>query len=761
MRLRPLLGLLLASLTTHAAEIKGKVTNAVGGEPLQRVEVLVVESKAMTQTSGTGEFDIPNVAPGAYTLRLNAVGFRLVTIPFTVASSDVKDFSVTLVPDNFHHTDKVEVHADVFQVSDSPATTEENLTASEIRETSTVFADDPFRAVQTLPGVAAEGNDEFFAEFSVFGAPFESVSIYIDDVLVPNPFHEIGHFADGASLGVLTSEVVEEMKLMPAAYPEKFGDADGAALDVRTREGSRGKPLVRISAGIAATEVLGEGGLGTNRKGSWLLSGRRSYINYLVHGLENSAPDVGFYDADARLSYDLTSRQNVNFFATGGHTTLSMSDPASLSNFLYASGSSDFTLSRVGWRFAVSPTLLVDARAAYLREPNQLRNNNNAVLTKDDHREWVGGSSLSWAWSKDQVFQAGWSERRLRDSEYQANFDTDGSSSSFSLVGTGWRQSGYLQQASSLLRGRLHVLGSLRWDSMTGFSIHPFSPQLSLAIKAARSTELQFGVGRYQQFSTSVEEGPICAPLGFMPEKSNHYTAAIEQRLGENTRVRLQVFDRQDSWALGFLDGFANSVAPPAPCPSFAPLPNSTYQRDYSRGAQFILQRRSANRLSGWLGYTLVQARQRGYQVPIPISPNTIFINTPYYPTLEDQRHTVNVFAMYRLRPTLNLSGKWLYGSGFPIPSGTFTLLGNGQYVETGINQTRLGNYLRLDARVDKDWVFQRWKLTLYGEVLNLTNHYNARYFYSSAVDPITGQVQIKTLQGLPLTPTAGVVFQF
>ena len=50
-------------------------------------------------------------------------------------------------------------------------------------------------------------------------------------------------------------------------------------------------------------------------------------------------------------------------------------------------------------------------------------------------------------------------------------------------------------------------------------------------------------------------------------------------------------------------------------------------------------------------------------------------------------------------------------------------------------------------------------------EVLNLTNHYNARYFYSSGVDPITGQALIKalikTLQGLPLTPTAGVVFQF
>jgi hypothetical protein len=66
-----------------------------------------------------------------------------------------------------------------------------------------------------------------------------------------------------------------------------------------------------------------------------------------------------------------------------------------------------------------------------------------------------------------------------------------------------------------------------------------------------------------------------------------------------------------------------------------------------------------------------------------------------------------------------------------------------------------------MDVRADKDWAFKRWKLTLYGEVLNLTNHYNRRYFYSSVIDPNTGQAQVKALQGLPITPTVGVAFQF
>lgn len=68
---------------------------------------------------------------------------------------------------------------------------------------------------------------------------------------------------------------------------------------------------------------------------------------------------------------------------------------------------------------------------------------------------------------------------------------------------------------------------------------------------------------------------------------------------------------------------------------------------------------------------------------------------------------------------------------------------------------------MRLDLGADKNWAFQHSKLTLYSEVLNVTNDYNARYAYESGINPTTGQATVKTLQGLPITPTAGLVFQF
>jgi len=769
--------LVLSAIAAPCAEIKGKVTNAVGGEVLGRVEVMVLENKATAITSITGEFEISNLAPGIYTLRLNAVGYRLLTIPFTLAASDIKEFSITMVPDNFRHTDKVEVHGDIFQVADSPATSEMNLTNSEIRQTSTVFADDPFRAVQTLPGVSAAGNNEFFAEFSVMGAPFSNVSIYLDDVLVPSPFHEIENFTEGASLGVLTSEVVEDMKLLPAGYPEKFGDAAGASLDVHTREGSRTAPMVRISAGIAASDVLAEGGFGSSSKGSWLVSARKSYINYLVHSRIDNYDNIGYEDADLKLNYDLTPRQSVSFLAISGPTTLNATDVASLqaspgASYLYASGKSSFSIARTGWRWSPSQHLLLDARGAYIRESDELSNPFNEHITKDIYHEWMGGTGLTWAWKNDAVLQVGWTHRFQQQSHlyvlYDQNLQPSGGGT---IEGSGARDSAYVQQGVSALSGRVHILGSLRWDRLEQIGPQPFSPQLSFALQAAAATKLQFAAGRYAQFPDflNVVENE-CGQIGPLPETSTHFSAAVEQRLGEWMRVRLELFDRQDATPIGYDPGWTLSQSIDGPCHPWQRLPGpGTLQRDYSRGAQLVLQRRSSNRLSGWVGYTLVDARQRSYAVYVPnlyrpysspLPPGMVSFNTPYYPTLADQRNAINAFAMYRVKPTVNLSGKLLYGSGFPVPSGTFTQVGN-SYQLLGLNTVSLGTYVRLDLRCDKDWALKHSKLTLYAELLNATNHDNRRYYTAGAIDPTTGKTDVNTLQGLPITPTAGIVFQF
>jgi hypothetical protein len=746
---------LLCAVALRAAEIKGTVANAAGGEPLSRVQVSVLEAGRNAVTAADGTFVLQNLPPGTYTLRLNAVGYRLSTFSFSLSSAEeVKEFSLTLIPDNFRHTETVQVKGDIFQQEDSPAVNQSNLTSSEIREASTVFADDPFRAVQALPGVSAPGNNEFYAQFSVMGTPFQNVSIYLDDVLA-TPFHDIPDISQGASLSLLTSETVEEMKLMPVAYPVKFADGIGAALDIRTREGSRAAPLFRVSAGIADSDILGEGELGSAKHGSWIASARKSYIGYLIRNRENNVQDVTFYDGDLKLTYDLTPKHTVSFHALGGQTYTQLNNSSDLNTF--ATGNSSFTLARAGWRWSVTPHLLLDSHAAYLSQPYDSHNSLGQILDSYAYGEWLGGTNLTWAWKNNDVLEGGATLRRLRDDGYSVFFNGTGPQFFSSADGVGLHGSFYLQQASSIFKNRVHFMAGVRWDNLQRIGVRPFSEQISAAVRILAATELQFGAGRYAQFPDFQQVAlPFCAPAGNLLERSDHFTVAIEQRLGESTRIRVQAFDRQNADLLGLTTGYSLQAAGGPPCGSLVPPRgvSPTYERDFSRGVQFVLQRRSANRLSGWLGYTLATARAKFVE---QISSGTPFGS---FPTLQDQRHSLNAFGSYRRTPSVNLSGKLLYGSGYPVSSATLIQEGN-TYQAVALNSVRLPAYARLDLRCDKSWAFDHWKLTLYGEILNLTNHDNRFYTYTTGINPNTGQTTIQTQQELPITPAAGLAFEF
>ena len=152
------------------------------------------------------------------------------------------------------------------------------------------------------------------------------------------------------------------------------------------------------------------------------------------------------------------------------------------------------------------------------------------------------------------------------------------------------------------------------------------------------------------------------------------------------------------------------------------------------------------------MGYTFARARENS----LFAAPPQQVLYSPYFDSTTDQPNSVNAFATYRLRPTVNMAAKALFGSGFPAVTGLERAPSGGVQP---LPVQRLPNYFRADFRTDKDWAFRRWKMTLYGELINLTNH-NNRILDFIEVTP--GDQQIVHTQGaLPITPTAGLVFEF
>jgi hypothetical protein len=163
------------------------------------------------------------------------------------------------------------------------------------------------------------------------------------------------------------------------------------------------------------------------------------------------------------------------------------------------------------------------------------------------------------------------------------------------------------------------------------------------------------------------------------------------------------------------------------------------------------LQRRSANKLTGWVSYAYSRTKLTDSQTGLSFISDT------------DQRHTANVYGSYRFNETWNLSSEWRYGSGQPVPGfygQSGTQVGTGYFLSGARNTTRLPVYSRVDVRVNKAFLFKNWKLTLNGEVINATNRNNLRYagFDRYSFDgTVFGQLD----RVLPILPSAGVVVEF
>ena len=339
--------MLLVPLASGAeAEISGTVSNAEGGEALGKIAVSIVAAnsgaavnptpasstpasstgaiKFSTVTSADGKFHFSGVPAGNYILEIRGLGYRTTTEAFVVgAEGGAKEFLIELAPDTFRRKETVEVHGEVFEPAAWPAIGDVTMSSSELLQTSTVLVNDPYRSLQSLPGVSASANDDLLAQFSVMGAPYEQVGVYVDDVRVPNLLHTLPGVADQPSLSLFTGNDVDELHLMPVAYPMRYAEDSGAALAITSRSGSEGAPHFHVAAGLADSEFLGEGGFAAEHHGTWLFNVRKSYVGYLEHFFNSvSFSDIGLYDADVKVTYDLTAAHSFSLFATGGQTHL-------------------------------------------------------------------------------------------------------------------------------------------------------------------------------------------------------------------------------------------------------------------------------------------------------------------------------------------------------------------------------------------------------------------------------------------------------
>ena len=721
--------------------VQGRVVDAQTGEPIAKAVVAVRERQVEAVTDSSGRFRLADLPPGSVEIVVTTVGYGLAQRTVAVGGAEIE---IRLTQEALRRAEEVAVTTAAFDPPDLAAPAAQVLAGTELKNLAQVLVDDPLRSVQSLPGVAA--SDEFEATFAVRGMGFENVGLYIDGVLMSAPFHTIRDVNDGFSLTLVNGDVVDSITLLSGSAPARYGERTGSVLGLKLREGGREEFFGRASLGATGLYATLEGPLG-GKKTSWLVSARKSYLDYVLDRLDTSGFVLGYYDVTARLAHHPSASQTLALGLLHGRSQWrnTEDDRGPRSEGTADAGTDLLTLQH---RYLPSPRTWLETVAFLSRE--------TGLNTRVDGTDSLDASSWQWGLRTDATrvmgrhrVEGGLLLRRLSEDAIAREFD--GAVQAYRVTAQydaeALQGGAYLQDTWTTARDRLSLTAGLRLDGFQQTDEMRLLPRASATWSVTARTRLFAGFGQYAQFPRFEELFGSHGNPELQSESATHVSLGVEHALGATTRIRVEAYDEElrdmpfaaeTDWRLE--DG---RIRPPQPN---APLANVLDGR--SRGFEVLLQRRSANGLSGWIAYSFGHARWHE-------EPGTLAFDSDF-----DQRHTLTVFGSYRVTPTLNLSTKYRYGSGFPV-AGFYEAQPSGVFLSDERNLYRPEAYSRWDLRANKAFVFDGWKLTLYGEVINVLDRTHHRYTGLDGLDLRTGRVFLETDSLFPLLPSVGVTVDF
>ncbi len=742
--------LLLTGPTAIAQErpiiLRGRVVDANTGEAMANVRVVAKLNDKTTITDANGAFTL-ELPPGPQELYITTVTYGLVKKTINVGTETIE---IALNEDAAALTEHVTIVPDPFESTRTTSTFEQTLNKRELQATSSILLSDPIRAAQTLPGVGT--NDDFRSEFSVRGAGFDRVGVWLDGVLTDNFVHTVaGGYPDTGSLSIINSDAVNSVSLLSGGSPANFGDRTAAVLDVDSRDGNRVKAAGRIAAALSGISGMIDGPISSG-KGSYLVAARKSYTGYLVRRINdqnqfaNNPPILGFADVQGKLLYDLSERNQLGVSAIYGSFDYDRNRDRELLfvNNVFRGESRNFLLN-AHWSFTPNPRLFWQTRFFALKTHFNNVNRDALILNDGDRSQFGIRSEVSFALPHSNRIEADLYVRTLDVNSLSQRFSFANAPFDFgSFDQNGTEQAYYAQDTWTNERLRLQFTGGLRVEHSEITSETLNSPRASLTWSINEHWRVHAMAGRYYQFPDFEEVFGRLGARSLRAERATNVSGGVEAMLGDRVRLSVELFDREDAnlfFALAEprLDGgFV----------SFAEFPFRNALDGHARGFELTLQRRSANKLAGWISYSYLRTKLTDSQTGLSFVADN------------ERRHLLNVYASYRFTDTWNLSSVFRFGSGPPIP-GFFRQVDSTYFLSNRRNETRLPDYARLDVRVSKAFLFNRWKLTVTGEVLNLLNRDNLRYAGFDGFDPFTGRVFGQLDRVLPILPSVGAVIEF
>lgn len=738
---------LLAAPAGYAASVKGTVKDAESGGAVGFATVQVI---GQTEKGGSinrgalcdaeGRFTVESVPLGRYLLRCSRIGYATYQDSISITADRVYRRNVTMGVQPVE-MDKIVVEADRFVREKEIQPGFISVEAKELAELPGIIEGDPIRSLQLLPGVQA-ASDISSGLYVRGGGPDQTV-VLLDAVPVYNPTHAFGFFS------TFNADALDEINLYKGAYPAKYGGRLGAVLDVNSSVGNRREIQGKAGVSTIAARLTLEGPLAG---GSWIVSGRRTYLEPLLNAMstpENPLPDYHFYDFNAKLSSDRARRGGLTLSAYLGRDKVDFPlDADSELNLEWGN-----TLVSAGYDAAVGDKLLAGLKFSISRyaSDTDVRIFTTPVSVDNRLQDISLRGDLGWLVGASHRLTTGVIATHY-NVFYQQYFNQE--------LGLDYRRSSYeaavFVEDEWSLAGGTGLRGGVRLRYLEDGGRFLVEPRFSGVQPLSPQLRFKFGAGIYNQYLQLVttegfSAGDFYVPIDDTAPPSRSWQSVLGIEWLPTQQYKLSV----EGYYTGLNDLVTlDTNTPPEQTGLTAQDIFHTGGDGYQTGAEFFVERRMGA-VTGWVGYTLGWTRRQFAEV------NEGQRYAPKY----DRRHDVNAVAQYR-------RGKWKYGANFVYATGqAFTPASaqwavrdaiteniSSQALAADRNSSRLLPYHRLDVSAARSFRMFGKPAEFYVQIFNLYSRRND-WFVQYDVENFT--IDPVIARQLPIIPSIGINFEF
>lgn len=743
-----------AAWAQTTSTLSGFVRDRSDGErlPNAAVAIAVADRELGALTNSEGYYAIPAIPPGTWVVTASYIGYTTHQDTLALTAGQALRWDIELnrqaleLGEVVVEAEATAVESDVNQRPSVVA-----MPVADLQQMAAMAEPDLLRSLQLLPGVQAAS--DFSSGLYVRGGGPDQTAILLDQMRLYNPSHAFGFFS------TFNPDAIKNVTLYKGTYPAQYGGSLSAVLDVQNRDGNRRDFSTRGGVSLITSRLMSEGPLG---QGSWMVAGRRTYIDPVLRAVRRSTDDLNglgywFYDVNAKVNTQLGPNDNLMLSAYGGNDHLDISASAgsarSDSTNTLSFGNNWGNGALTGrWTHVFSPALFGRVMALYSRYQSDITLNlfGTPIAVRNRVREVSVQGDLDYFAAAAHTLRAGVGVTFFRF-DYGVRFDQYENDQ---LVRP-YLISAYLQddwQVTPLTEARLGLRGTY-YEEGGHLSLNP---RFSLSRVLGEGWRVKLAGGSYRQYlqlvsSEGFSGGDLWLPLDETVEPGRSYqgVAGLEWEPSNRYRLSLETY-YTDLANLVVLDEEREENYEPETSEDVF----KTGGTGYATGVELFAEKRGG-RLTGWLGYTLGWTRRAFPDID----------GGQTFPPKYDRRHDVSLTAAYRLdRWTWTANFSYGTGQAYTPPAARYTLRDPAsdrpidRLLAARRNTARLLPYHRLD-------VGMRWAFGLFGAdvefYLQIFNAYNRRNEWFVQYDPEDATEQPIVVKMLPIVPTFGFDFRF